>query len=96
MSATGSRGWRGGVAGVSWLFVSCRELREQEEFVDVTLACEGQQVSAHKVVLSACSPYFRSLLKVSVHWTPSLQNYNTVPYNIERTSAFLCTLVTSV
>lgn len=47
------------------LFVFCRELREQEEFVDVTLACEGQQVSAHKVVLSACSPYFRSLLKVS-------------------------------
>lgn len=43
-----------------------RELREQEEFVDVTLACEGQQVAAHKVVLSACSPYFRSLLKVSV------------------------------
>nr|XP_045609802.1 protein abrupt-like isoform X1 [Procambarus clarkii] len=40
-----------------------KELREQEEFVDVTLACEGQQVSAHKVVLSACSPYFRSLLK---------------------------------
>lgn len=96
MSATGSRGWRGGVAGVSWLFVSCRELREQEEFVDVTLACEGQQVSAHKVVLSACSPYFRSLLKVSVRWTPSLQNYNTVPYNTERTPALLCTLVTSV
>ncbi|XP_042861339.1 zinc finger and BTB domain-containing protein 42-like isoform X4 [Penaeus japonicus] len=40
-----------------------KELREQEEFVDVTLACEGQQVAAHKVVLSACSPYFRSLLK---------------------------------
>lgn len=34
--------------------------------MDVTLACEGQQVSAHKVVLSACSPYFRSLLKVSI------------------------------
>lgn len=45
---------------------SARELREQEEFVDVTLACEGQQVAAHKVVLSACSPYFRSLLKVSL------------------------------
>lgn len=45
---------------------SPRELREQEEFVDVTLACEGQQVAAHKVVLSACSPYFRSLLKVSL------------------------------
>ncbi|XP_066956541.1 protein abrupt-like [Macrobrachium rosenbergii] len=40
-----------------------KELREQEDFVDVTLACEGQQLSAHKVVLSASSPYFRTLLK---------------------------------
>ncbi|CAL4075182.1 unnamed protein product, partial [Meganyctiphanes norvegica] len=40
-----------------------RELREQEEFVDVTLACEGQQVSAHKVVLAASSPFFRNILK---------------------------------
>lgn len=40
-------------------------LRDDEDFVDITLACEGRQVKAHKMVLSACSPYFRSLLKVS-------------------------------
>ncbi|KAI9556156.1 hypothetical protein GHT06_018730 [Daphnia sinensis] len=35
----------------------------QEDFVDVTLSCERRSVKAHKVVLSACSTYFRRLLK---------------------------------
>ncbi|XP_037936597.1 broad-complex core protein isoforms 1/2/3/4/5 isoform X4 [Teleopsis dalmanni] len=38
-------------------------LRDDEDFVDVTLACEGRSIKAHRVVLSACSPYFRDLLK---------------------------------
>ncbi|XP_017062902.1 broad-complex core protein isoforms 1/2/3/4/5 isoform X1 [Drosophila eugracilis] len=38
-------------------------LRDDEAFVDVTLACEGRSIKAHRVVLSACSPYFRELLK---------------------------------
>ncbi|KAL0852397.1 hypothetical protein ABMA28_000591 [Loxostege sticticalis] len=37
------------------------QLLQSESFVDVTLACEGQSLKAHKVVLSACSPYFQSL-----------------------------------
>lgn len=41
-------------------------LRDDEDFVDITLACEGRQIKAHKMVLSACSPYFRSLLRVSI------------------------------
>lgn len=44
---------------------SFRHLRDQEDFVDVTLACDGCSFTAHKVVLSACSPYFRSLLKAN-------------------------------
>jgi hypothetical protein len=41
-------------------------LRDEEDFVDVTLACDNNRsFTAHKVVLSACSPYFRKLLKVS-------------------------------
>ena len=43
---------------------SFRHLKEDEDFVDVTLACNSQQFTAHKVVLSACSPYFKKLLKV--------------------------------
>lgn len=38
------------------------QLLDQEKFVDVTLACEGQQLHCHKVVLAACSQYFDNLL----------------------------------
>ncbi|CAG0894651.1 unnamed protein product [Darwinula stevensoni] len=38
-------------------------LMKDEDFVDVTLACEGKSLKAHKMLLSACSPYFRELLK---------------------------------
>jgi len=31
------------------------------DFVDCTLSCEGQSIKAHKIILSACSPYFHSL-----------------------------------
>jgi len=41
-------------------------LRDDEDFVDVTLACDGKSLKAHRVVLSACSPYFRELLKVRI------------------------------
>ncbi|GAB6028200.1 hypothetical protein CHUAL_002398 [Chamberlinius hualienensis] len=36
-------------------------LLQSEAFVDVTLACEGSSLKAHKMVLSACSPYFQNL-----------------------------------
>uniref|UniRef100_A0A1B6DU19 BTB domain-containing protein n=2 Tax=Clastoptera arizonana TaxID=38151 RepID=A0A1B6DU19_9HEMI len=37
------------------------QLLQSESFVDVTLACDGHSVKAHKMVLSACSPYFQAL-----------------------------------
>ena len=37
-------------------------LLTSEHFVDITLACEGQMIKCHKVVLSACSNYFEKLL----------------------------------
>lgn len=37
------------------------QLLQNEALVDVTLACDGLSMKAHKVVLSACSPYFQSL-----------------------------------
>ncbi|XP_072380144.1 uncharacterized protein [Diabrotica undecimpunctata] len=36
-------------------------LLNSQSLVDVTLAAEGKQLQAHKVVLSACSSYFQSL-----------------------------------
>ncbi|XP_049821816.1 protein abrupt isoform X3 [Aethina tumida] len=49
----------------SSILSSFRHLRDEEDFVDVTLACDGCSFTAHKVVLSACSPYFRRLLKAN-------------------------------
>ncbi|XP_075226176.1 uncharacterized protein LOC142327140 isoform X2 [Lycorma delicatula] len=37
-------------------------LLENSVLVDCTLAADGQQLKAHKVVLSACSPYLETLL----------------------------------
>ena len=50
---------------------SFRELREDREFTDVTLACEdGSQIEAHKVVLASSSPFFMELLKKTKHPQP--------------------------
>ncbi|KAH1027520.1 protein tramtrack, beta isoform isoform X2 [Dendroctonus ponderosae] len=38
------------------------QLLDREAFCDVTLACEGRTIKAHKIVLSACSTYFESIL----------------------------------
>ena len=43
--------------------VSFEELKSDNDFTDVTLACEDQSIKAHKVILSACSPFFKRLLK---------------------------------
>ncbi|XP_057656639.1 GDNF-inducible zinc finger protein 1-like isoform X2 [Diorhabda carinulata] len=40
-------------------------LRYDEDFTDVTIACDGQRLQAHKVVLSACSPFFKELFKTN-------------------------------
>lgn len=41
-----------------------RDLRNDADFFDVTLASEDdRQIQAHKLILSACSPFFRRILK---------------------------------
>lgn len=35
------------------------EQLNNEALVDVTISCEGQYLKAHKMILSACSPYFQ-------------------------------------
>ena len=47
---------------------SFETLLNHEELVDVTLSAEGKCVRAHKVLLSACSPYFRELFQVRDNW----------------------------
>ena len=46
------------------------ELRDADDFTDVTLACEDESIKAHKVILSASSPFFNKMLKSIPHPRP--------------------------
>ena len=48
-----------------------RQMMINHEFTDVTLICEDQkQVSAHKNILSACSPVLRNIFKMNTMQSP--------------------------
>jgi len=49
-----------------------RELRDDKDFFDVTLACDDDQIQAHKLILSACSPFFRHVFRRNPHQHPLL------------------------
>ena len=50
---------------------SFESLRKNDDFADVTLACEdGQQIEAHKVILAASSTFFQNLLRKNRHVHP--------------------------
>ena len=52
---------------------SFNKLRNEDDFFDVTLVSDDkQQVSAHKLVLSSCSDYFKTILKQKKHSHPLL------------------------
>jgi len=52
--------------------VAFRDLREAKELFNVTLACDEDQIQAHKVILAACSPLFHSILQRNPHDHPLL------------------------
>ena len=50
---------------------SYRELRESQEFGDVTLVCEdNQKIEAHRLVLASASKFFRNILVGNKHSHP--------------------------
>lgn len=38
-----------------------QNLYDRGDLVDVTLACDGKLLQAHKIVLAICSPYFQEI-----------------------------------
>ena len=54
------------------LSAAFREIREEKDFFDCTLSCGSRQIQAHKLILSACSPFFRSILRQNPHQHPLL------------------------
>ena len=49
-----------------------QSLWKNEEFLDVTIACDDYQIDAHKVILSAASPFFQKILTRNPHNHPLL------------------------
>merc|ERR1712098_418613 len=49
---------------------SLKDIRDARDFFDVTLVCEEEQLQAHKVIISACSPFFRNILQRNPHQHP--------------------------
>ncbi|BES99672.1 BTB/POZ domain [Nesidiocoris tenuis] len=58
-------------------------LRTEENLVDVTLCCEGYKFRAHKVILSACSPYFRNVFKENPCEHPVVILKDVLPEDVE-------------
>ena len=61
--------WNDFEKNISW---ALKELKDEDDLYDVTLACGDDEVSAHKVILSACSPFFRQVLRRHKHQHPLL------------------------
>ena len=59
--------WNDFEANISNAFL---ELKEENDFTDVTLVCGDNQVDAHKVILAASSPFFKRILKENPHSHP--------------------------
>ncbi len=59
--------WNSHVESLQELFES---LLDQQLFVDVTLACDGGSLRAHRVMLSAVSSYFRRVLSETTSKCP--------------------------
>ena len=67
-----------------------RELKDDADFFDVTLACDSDgQISAHKVILSACSPFFRQVLRKQKHQHPLLYLRGVSFSDLESVLAFM-------
>ena len=49
-----------------------KDIRGEKEFFDVTIACDDEQLLAHKLILSACSPFFKRVLRRNAHQHPLL------------------------
>ena len=50
---------------------SFKKMRGDLDFADVTLVCEDKtQIEAHKIIISASSPFFKDVLKNNKHSHP--------------------------
>ena len=48
------------------------DMRKDGHFFDVTLICEDGQIQAHKLIMAACSPFFKKIFQCNPHPHPLL------------------------
>ena len=66
------------------------QLRGNQDFTDVTLACEdGQQMEAHKFILASSSPFMMDILKRNKHSHPLIYMTGTKSKNLVAMLDFL-------
>jgi len=69
---------------------SLKDLIAREEFIDVTIACDDdKQIKAHKVILSACSEFFRNILLKNTHQHPLIYLDNLKIENLQALISFM-------
>ena len=64
-------------------------LWKNNEFLDVTIACDDDQIDAHKVILSSASPFFHSILNRNQHNHPLLYLRGTKKKDVESLLEFI-------
>lgn len=57
-------------------------LRNAQTLTDITFICDGRRLEAHKLVLYACSPYFRTLIEEELGAKHLVFFFNDIKYEI--------------
>ena len=91
-----------GLYSVSWpehatdRTASVKNMLEKRSFVDVTIACDDDQLEAHKVLLSAASPFFQRILERNPHNHPLLYLRGSLKKDVSAILDFIYSGETSV
>ena len=73
-----------------------KKIREEEDLLDVTIACDGAEVRAHKLIMSASSPLFKRIIKNSSHPDPYIYLQKLHPQDLTSIINFVYTGETKV
>lgn len=57
-------------------------LRDEKTLTDITFVCDGRRVEAHKLVLYACSPFFKQLIEEDLGQKHLVFFFSDVKYEI--------------
>jgi len=71
------------------LSTAFKELKNDQDLFDITLVCEDDQLKAHKLILSACSPFFRKVLLRNPHQHPLLYMKGMMSSNMQSVLDFM-------